>query len=575
MTERPNDAPGGPESLPDDAPETDLPPFAYNEAYWYGEGEDDRLVSDVSERYPDPRSGDDQKGIRPGIEEGNADRDAREIVADDVSPLLTLEHVPTENTRQNPPESGDSNAAKPLGPLLGTTVSERSENLGESPNRRFSKRVCYGKLLRDSSKVGVGKPRKTAENASTDCYGNLLREMPRGVFLRDGRFYLRRTLPADVQRLTGRAEIWRTLGTDSPQAAWRRFPLIAAKIEAEIESVRQKAGLAVDETLLGPLADDQRVTDTSPDNGSNSPRAAVEPEVVAGPTLGEAYARYVDDPTHAWTASTRQTYETTRLLATAVFGAEKPMREISRLQVRELVEVLRFLPRNATKLFPRLTLREAADRARSDDAIARISTANANAYLGNFSTFINWAVGEEIIDRNPARGLRLPDEVARRDKRHPFSAKQLKLILNAPLYTGCADDERGWATVGAARPRGARFWVPLIALHTGMRLNEICQLDVTDIRVLDGIACICVTRSTLVGSTDKRLKTGVSDRVIPVHPTLLDLGLARYADDKRREGQDKLFDDIRRRSHDQGAACARRQLSAPGCRLAGRVRNPP
>jgi len=196
------------------------------------------------------------------------------------------------------------------------------------------------------------------------------------------------------------------------------------------------------------------------------------------------------------------------------------------------------------KLFPRLTLREAAERARSDETITRISTSNANAYLGNFCTFLNWAVGEEIIHRNPARGLRLPDEVARRDKRHPFSPHQLKLIFDSPLYTGCADGERGWETPGPDRPRNARFWVPLIALHSGMRLNEICQLDVADVRMIEGVTCISVTKTSLIGSTDKSLKTTVSERVIPLHPTLLGLGLVAYTEQLRREGQTKLFHDI-------------------------------
>ena len=78
MTDRPNDAPDGPESLPDDAPETDLPPFAHHEWLWYGEGEDDRLVSDVSQRYPDRPPGDDQQGIEPRIAtQTDAGQDAR------------------------------------------------------------------------------------------------------------------------------------------------------------------------------------------------------------------------------------------------------------------------------------------------------------------------------------------------------------------------------------------------------------------------------------------------------------------------------------------------------------------
>jgi len=157
---------------------------------------------------------------------------------------------------------------------------------------------------------------------------------------------------------------------------------------------------------------------------------------------------------------------------------------------------------------------------------------------------MNWAVAEELIDRNPARGLRLPDDVSKRDKRHPFSAHQLSLIFHAPLYTGCVDGEPGYAKVGSDRPQCARYWVPLIGLHTGMRLNEICQLDVTDIRLVDGVPCFCVTPSSQVGSNDKSLKTSGSERVIPLHPTLLDLGLPAFADAKRRQGSTKLFEEI-------------------------------
>ena len=125
-----------------------------------------------------------------------------------------------------------------------------------------------------------------------------------------------------------------------------------------------------------------------------------------------------------------------------------------------------------------------------------------------------------------------------------FSPQQLKLIFNAPLFTGCEDGDRGYAKVGSARPQNARYWVPLIGLHTGMRLNEICQLDTTDVRVVDGVACFCVTPSSLVGSTDKKLKTSGSELLMRLHPTLLQLGLVEYAEKQRREGNAKLLDEI-------------------------------
>lgn len=38
-------------------------------------------------------------------------------------------------------------------------------------------------------------------------------------------------------------------------------------------------------------------------------------------TLG-AYTGYIDDPTHCWSASTRQAYETTRKIGLSALGAD-------------------------------------------------------------------------------------------------------------------------------------------------------------------------------------------------------------------------------------------------------------
>ncbi len=380
-------------------------------------------------------------------------------------------------------------------PLLGTIASDGTETLGKLSSGRSPKRPCYGNLLRFRATVEQRNLTKTARNHSADCYGILLRDLPRGVFVRAGRFYYRRTLPIEVQRLTGRLEVWRSLRTDSRRTAMRRLPAVIAEVELRIEIARNGHGLSVDTTLIRPFFDNLPRAATIGHVSDNALRSEIAPL-----RLGDAYSRYLDDPTHSWSASTRQAYETTRDLVVRTLGSDRLIHQLNRQHVRELVNVLRFLPRNSAKLFPSLSPRAAAERARSDPALQRISTANANAYLGNFSTFLNWAVGEEIINRNPARGLRLPDEVARRDKRYPFSPSQMRLMFNAPLYTGCADGERCWSEPGALLPKNARFWVPLIALHSGMRLNEICQLDVTDIRDIDGILCFCLAGRVTCGA---------------------------------------------------------------------------
>jgi integrase len=134
--------------------------------------------------------------------------------------------------------------------------------------------------------------------------------------------------------------------------------------------------------------------------------------------------------------------------------------------------------------------------------------------------------------------------VAKKDKRHPFSAEQLQAIFNAPLYRGCQDGERGYAKVGNEHPRNARFWVPLIGLHTGMRLNEICQLDVADVRQFEGVYCIVVSEGSWDGAGEKTLKTAASERIIPIHPNLLACGFFAFLKQRQREGRTKLFYEI-------------------------------
>ncbi|EKY25998.1 site-specific recombinase, phage integrase family, partial [Brevundimonas diminuta 470-4] len=165
-------------------------------------------------------------------------------------------------------------------------------------------------------------------------------------------------------------------------------------------------------------------------------------------------------------------------------------------------------------------------------------------YLNKLGGVLNWAVKEEILDRNPAQGLRVPDPVARRDKRLPFSAGQLQTIFSAPLYTGCRDDGHGYATPGPERPRNARFWIPLLSMFGGLRLNEACQLDVADIRRIDGVDCFVITERSEGDHNDKRLKTASSERVVPIHRTLIDLGFMDFVRQRKRAGETKLFAEV-------------------------------
>jgi integrase len=261
-------------------------------------------------------------------------------------------------------------------------------------------------------------------------------------------------------------------------------------------------------------------------------------------TLRQLYDLYMTDPTTDWSPRTRLAYETTRKLVLGILGEDTPVRSITRAQCREMIETLRGQPRNARKLYPGLSPVEIAAKAREQGRTDLMSASNLNTYLNKLGGVFNFAVREELMDRNPSRGLRVPDPTLRRDKRLPFSTAQLQAIFAAPLFTGCRDDGHGYAVPGDQRPRNARFWLPLIGLFCGLRQNEACQLDVSDVRKIDDVHCFVVSASSQVNTTDKRLKTASSARVVPVHPELVALDFIPFVAQRRREGQAKLFPEV-------------------------------
>ena len=86
--------------------------------------------------------------------------------------------------------------------------------------------------------------------------------------------------------------------------------------------------------------------------------------------------------------------------------------------------------------------------------------------------------------------------------------------------------------------RPQNFWIPLLGLYTGARLEEICQLRVSDIKRLDGVRCLGINED----------RPDVSDkpsalRLIPLHPFLLELGFHRYAQTLPDDG--RVFPDLK------------------------------
>ncbi|MEC5127125.1 site-specific integrase [Verrucomicrobiales bacterium BCK34] len=163
---------------------------------------------------------------------------------------------------------------------------------------------------------------------------------------------------------------------------------------------------------------------------------------------------------------------------------------------------------------------------------------------------LSHAVKKGWIEKNPASNSLLGDRFMTKrkpNKKEQFNGEQLTALFNSPLYTGCKNDGYGVNRPGPNLPRRGKFWVPLIGLFHGMRLNECCQLLVSDIEQEDGIAVIRVSEGDVrEGELEKRLKTAASDRTVPLHPKLLRIGFLEFVGERREKGgSERLFPELK------------------------------
>lgn len=144
------------------------------------------------------------------------------------------------------------------------------------------------------------------------------------------------------------------------------------------------------------------------------------------------------------------------------------------------------------------------------------STTTATRKVGILKTLFGHAVDYEILPTNPAervRGLPGPD----RKPRIGFTPDDLQRIFHSPIYS------EEYRPVGGGKE--ASFWLPLLALFTGARVEELAQLTTKDVMYAAGLG-------HYLNITDEaahaHLKNASSRRRIPLHATVLDCGFLDY-----------------------------------------------
>jgi integrase len=102
----------------------------------------------------------------------------------------------------------------------------------------------------------------------------------------------------------------------------------------------------------------------------------------------------------------------------------------------------------------------------------------------------------------------------------------------SPIWTGCVYDpeRRHWRHLpGLDVERDEFWWLPVLAILHGGRMEEYCLMTGDDVVDIDRIPVMDIT---------KGLKTGSSERVVPVHQTAIECG---FLDLAAKVGSGRLF----------------------------------
>jgi integrase len=194
--------------------------------------------------------------------------------------------------------------------------------------------------------------------------------------------------------------------------------------------------------------------------------------------------------------------------------------EITREKAREfrdaVAKVPSALPRNLRKLpLPELLKRDLSGRT------PRAAT-TVNKIVQVLGGITSRAEREGFLDKVPGfanpfgKAIRFSVD-ARETRRRHFEKFDLKAIFESPVY------------VDGERPAGgggeAAFWFPLIGLLSGMRLDEIAQLRICDLRQDDDTKRWYFDIDRTGG---RSTKTSSSIRHVPLHRELKRIGLLKY-----------------------------------------------
>ncbi|MFA5517282.1 MAG: site-specific integrase [Desulfuromonadales bacterium] len=332
------------------------------------------------------------------------------------------------------------------------------------------------------------------------------------LWKRNSTFYYRIKIPSDLSHIFPCSLLRISLKTRHSDAAKTAAANIHSRVQNTFALLRTEAlppeqvGVLISSIL--PSKRSFMVVE-----GSDSPEDNLN--------LSEAIQQFIADKGVRWTGKTNLEFTCMFDVLVDVMG-DPDVGLLTRADGLSCRDRLMRLPANFRKKrqYRGMSVSEILDTEPEDT----LSPKTINKYLVLLSSLCKWCVKNGMMATNIAEGLNLPEETSAHEQRSAYSVEDLKRIkANLPRI----DSEP------------EKFWIPMIAMYSGMRLDEICQLHLEEIKEVDGILCFDVND---IG--ERKVKTNASKRIVPVHPELASIGFVEYVDQQRARCAVQLWENL-------------------------------
>ncbi len=195
------------------------------------------------------------------------------------------------------------------------------------------------------------------------------------------------------------------------------------------------------------------------------------------------------------------------------------------------------LPKSQKPEVRALDIHESIRRFADDESVQKVSSVTVWKQMCLLGRVFRFAQTLRLISENPTQGaIPLKGEF---NARQTWSHKDIADIFSRPMFTGFAGPEKGYRDkAGNNLVRDVRYWLPILSLWHGTRMeefgaalaSEIVQDEITGIWFLD-------LRSRKLDGP-RPVKNAESQRRVPIHSKLIDLGFLKYTSEQRDRGPD-------------------------------------